>query len=368
VAYAIKTKGGIWVGIILMILTFSGIPFLLIQLAPGKKSFALLTLGYIGIMAYGYHFITNLDENVDGPGGMFVILFFFLMCLGAIAGIITKAITLYMAFKGFSFKKRMIARFVGLLLIPIFVYTLIVLEKWKNRAPSTACNYDLITFSIAGEKFQLPSIGIINAMRGDGKPKLNDKDFFAFVGPKSLRKFCAEFNNGQTPAEVNAVSLNLSNIPREKMDKRFTILCSKAKWPKEVCNYTGYNAPIGYPDKIGLYDKRKFNPGFMGGGWDYKRISKEFVNATQPSDIPEFAFDGHNYLWIDKSANKSDAIPFTLNCFKSSDALYCQTDEKWKGDVYVNYGALVSIENPISDARKIRETTINFLKIIEQQN
>lgn len=348
----------------LIMLMLCGIPFAFIQLMPGKRSFAILSTIYLCFMAYGYYDTHRpiINDHGDGPGAVFGLIFFILICYGAVAGIITKAITLYMASKNITLLKRTAVRLAGLLLIPCFFYGPLVIHNWEQRLPSSDCNYDIITFSISGEKFKIPGLEIISAIRGNGRDNPSDlTNFFSFYRGPSFRKFCAEFNNGKTPAEVNAVNFRLNEIARAKNDPRFATLCTKAGWPAAICNYSGYYTPEGYPEKIGIYDATKFNAGFMGGGWTYKRIKEDMVKATTPSDIPGFAFDGHNYLWVETNPEPEN-IPYALNCFKSGKGLYCTSDEPWSGNVYITYGVNISLANPIQEARNIRQTTIEFIK------
>jgi hypothetical protein len=350
-----------------MLLIFSGIPFVLIQCMPGKKSFAVVAAILLALMAYGYYDIHKpiVNDMGDGPGAVLGMIFFYFICYGIIAGLTTKAITLYMAARNVSRKKRMLVRCVGLLLIACFAFAPSVLNVWKHRAPSSSCNHDIVTFAVDGQKFQVPGVGIVTANAGDGKPTSNVRNlehFYAFHGAPSYRKFCSDFNNGKTPASVNAINIDLGRIARTKMDPNFPTLCKQARWPNEICDYASYSSPEGYPSEVGIYNKLKFNASFMGGGWDYPRIAEEMQKAAQPSDVAEFSFDGHYYYWIDKTQTERTHEPFALKCHKSNQALYCQTDERWSGNVYITYGMPVGLENPINDAKRIRETTLNFVK------
>jgi len=352
----------------ILVIILSGIPFIVIQLMPGKKSFAFLAGLYTVLMAYGYYDIHKplVNDLGDGPGAIFGMIFFYFLCYGAIAGIITRALTLYAASKNVSFTKRIGLTIAGTALIPCFLYGPTVLQKWKHRAPSAACNYDIVTFSVGGQKFKVPGIGIVTANTGDGKiGSRGMDDFFSFHGPSAFRKFCSKFNNGKTPASVNALNIDLSEIARERNDKRFEPLCTRSNWPDLICHYSEHRSPAGYPLKIGIYDKINFNSGYMGGGWDYKRIKDEMPRATKLSDIPGLAFDGRYYFWIDEGEGKNLNLPSALHCYKSNNALYCTSDEKLASNVYVSYSGLVSVENPVEDFHKIRKNMLDFLNSLK---
>jgi len=346
-------------------IVFGAFPFALIQVMPGKKSFTLLSIIYVSLIAYGWYDLMHpsMNGHWDGPGSIIAIGMFFLLCCSAAAGILTKAITLLMAWKRVSQGKRNLARLTGIMLIPCFIYAPDLYYKWNQRLPSTECKYDLVTFSISGELFIAPSLGIIFANTGNGKNDANGMEkFFGFHGPKDFRRFCSTFNNGQTPAEVNALSISFNNIGRAKNDPRFIPQCTAAKWPNEICTYAGYSTPDGYPQELAIYDREKFNPGYVGGGWDYQQITTEMLNANMPSDIPDFKFNGYEYFWTDKESDESSSLPLSLKCHKSNKALYCRIDEKLQSNINITYAGLISLENPIPAARSLRDNTHIFLQ------
>lgn len=112
------------------ILPYYFIPFLIIQFMPGKKTFALLTAVYVGLIIFGYYDAKNVNgrEWAFGVG-----LIYFFALFGAITGIITKAITLYMSSKGMSFKKHRLVQLLGLLLIPCCFATLMLLVQLTTK-------------------------------------------------------------------------------------------------------------------------------------------------------------------------------------------------------------------------------------------
>lgn len=76
-------------------------------------------------------------------------LFLTLICVGAGAGVITKAATLYMASRGATQTKRALARTLGIFLIPSFFITPYLYNKWEFRSPPSDCNHDIVIFSVA---------------------------------------------------------------------------------------------------------------------------------------------------------------------------------------------------------------------------
>lgn len=335
------------------------IPFVLIQCACGKKTYSLIAIIYIVFISYLWFEIANAkNDSGGGPGLILGLVIAYSFCYGAFAGIITKGVTFYMAKCGVSLGKRTFVRAFGVFLIPAYIYTLYLYDKWEKRPPNSSCNYDIVNFQIDDQVFRLPALRIISANRGNGKFPENADDSFFFHENKGIRKYCSASNNGKSFLKVNAFDIALYEIARERNKTRFSNLCQQALWPDDICHYEGRYSPDGYPKSIRVYDNTLFNAGYTGDGWRYNRI--EGINkAKEKSDIPNFSFDGHYYYWLD------DKESLAVRCYKLTPKLYCQTDEILSENIYITYGAKVSIENPIQDFEKIRQKTREFIKDIK---
>ena len=343
---------------------FALVPFVIIHCMPGKKSFAVTAIIFIGLLIF-LHFDA---KNADGPGAFLGLIFYYLMIYGTIAGLLTKAITLLMARKGVSSKKRFLVRVLGVALIPCFVYLPQLYNEWNHRAPTDDCNYDMITFSINGHLFQLPSLNIVTANSGNGRSYGGDlSDFFAFHGNKSYRKFCDAFDNGHEPASVNAITISFERLARAKAaNKQFVSLCKQANWPDAICEYSAppYKVPDGYPSEISIYHKNNFFAGFFGGGWDAARVNEKMEAAITPSDIEGFRFDGHYYYSLSNVNN----IVLALKCFKSANGLYCSSDESYTGDVFIHWAGIVNESTPLASAMVLREKAKQFIDNLHNTN
>lgn len=349
--------------LIVLIALFALVPFVIIHCMPGKQSFAVTAVIFIGLLIF-LHFDA---KNADGLGAFLGLILYYLIICGTIAGLLTKAITLLMARKGVSSKKRFLVRVLGVALIPCFVYLPQLYNEWDHRAPKTECNYDIITFSINGQLFQLPSLNIVTANSGNGRPaNSNMSGFFTFHGNKSYRKFCDAFDNGNEPASVNAITISLERLARAKaMNEQFVSLCKKANWPNAICEYTAppYKAPDGYPSKISIYHKNNFSASFFGGGWDAARLKEKMNPANTPSDIEGFRFDGHYYYSLSNVNN----IELALKCFKSANGLYCSSDEPYAGDVFMHWAGIVNESTPLASAMALREKTKELISFIQKK-
>lgn len=344
-----------------LMLLLALVPFVIIHCMPGKKSFAAISLLALCLLVF-----LLLDiKNADGPGAFLGITFAYMIIFGTVAGLLSKAATLFMAYRGTSSKKRFLVSVLGLALIPCFVYVPQLYNDWDRRAPSDSCKYDMITFSINGQLFRVPGLNILTANKGSGQSVGSDmSDFFAFYGNKDYRKFCDAFDNGSKPANVNAISINFDNLARATLtNQNFVSLCEQAQWPDAICKYIAppYKVRDGYPSKIAVYNKNNFSAEYLGGGWDAARVKEKMATADKPSDIEGFRFDGRYYY----SLSNIDDVELALKCFKSSSGLYCNSEEQYVGDVFMHWAGIIDEDMPITSALAVRKTARGLLQILD---
>ncbi len=330
------------------VILFGVIPFLLSLCAQGWRSLSTIAICLFAFIGYGlYQPEKSLADSLGHA-------LFLLAAIGAGCGVLTSAVTIYLRSRGVTIGRRMIAVAIGMILVPTTVFAPCAVHAWNNRPPSSDCNFNTVTFDVAGQQFVVPGLAIVSASLGDGRPGRGDplRNHVGFYGNASLREFCDAFDNGHTPAAVNAVFIRLSESARHVRSPRFAELCRRAAWPEQVCAGKLQSGTGGLPQSLTLYDSARYRTGFGG---DLEVLKRQFDVSSQPSDVSGFQFDGHNYLWIDAHADHETGVPFALKCFKSGPHLYCAVDDPIAGTVRITYGGLVRLATPVEDARQMRQ-------------
>src|SRR6185436_19506344 len=65
---------------------------------------------------------------------------------------------------------------------------------------------------------------------------------------------------------------------------------------------------------------------FAASGSTYAKTQSLPAAEDMPSDIPGFRLNGRYYYWVaQENWTTPEATPFAMSCFKSRNALYCQT-------------------------------------------
>ncbi len=343
----------------LLLLGFIFAPFAAIQLVTGKRTLAFVALATFGLIGYGYFTIPEPED----AGGVMASAFISLAALSAIAGIIIKAATLYGQSKGYTLKRLWALRGVAIGVFLLVVFYPVIYMLWDKRAPPSWCNHERIIFSVAEEKFVAPGIYGVTAHLDNGHNKKGDLNgFFTFGGPKPLRNFCWSFNNGQTPAAVNALTLRLEAIPNNRTitNSEYIEKCKKAEWPEEICEPKNGSTPLGYPQEIKIYNSSTYN-----NNWEYQYIKSKIAKADKATDIPGSLFDGTNYYWIKPEGKEYTENSSILECHKhQKDYFDCQADEEWKGNIRVTYSGRVKPDAPFVNAQALRTKTWEFLNSI----
>lgn len=344
-------------------------PFALIQCARGMRSLALVSCGMLGLIAFAWYGVNSdmTNEATDGPATVLAAGLVFLAGCSAIAGIVTRAITLVMAVRRKRFMLRAVVTLAGLLLIPAIIYAPKALHAWNNRPPSSGCSIESIRFSVGGTPFTLPGIALVSAILGNGKLGARSEAIY-FHGNAGFRKYCDLSVDGRAPVAVNAINLRLEEAPREVRQPQFVERCGKAQWPPEICDGVAQSRLVGIPAKIAIYADGQIAPGYFGGGRTYERITAAKAKANGPSDVASFSYDGtHSYYWIDTEPDAVTGVPFAVECFDAHhNALYCMADEVLAGTVRVSYAGRISRTDPIADARSLRRTVWKMVDALRE--
>ncbi|BCW90023.1 hypothetical protein sos41_31910 [Alphaproteobacteria bacterium SO-S41] len=79
-----------------------------------------------GLIVYGLYDVDRAvsDERTDGPNSIFALVFMHLAAYSAATGVVTRAITLFMAVRKVPLEYRLLTTFAGLLLIPATLFAL----------------------------------------------------------------------------------------------------------------------------------------------------------------------------------------------------------------------------------------------------
>jgi hypothetical protein len=115
---------------LLFISVIYSLPFLLIQFMPGKKSFCAFSILYLFLIIMGwYDLLTTEDKNNSGAVIIFAAGFLVLLSLGAIMGIIIKAIRIYVETKKPTSTFNSPIALTGLFIIPCILYIMSIFFK-----------------------------------------------------------------------------------------------------------------------------------------------------------------------------------------------------------------------------------------------
>mgnify|MGYP000309458651 CR=1 FL=1 len=344
--------------------------FFFAQLMPNRKWFAIYTLLFGGLLAYGYfenEYVMRQPEYQGSPGDGLGLAMLYLVVTAFCIGIITRAITLYLKYKNYSFWLRFIITVLGFLSIIPIVYAPQLLSDWKHREPSAECNFNTVTLNLETAKFTMASLPILSFYTGDGNdPYSNEvpESNYYFHGNQSIRKFCRDFNNGKAEIHANAVAINFFDLDREMTTPNFKAVCNdkNTKFPHELCE-NSYEK-LYYPQKIYLYVAGKYNASRMFGGENtYEEFTKIKNSLVIDKNHHSILYDGTHYYWMESKLKSPNGNPVVVKCYESGEKFHCETDYKLSGNLQIIYRMLLNKNSFEDDLVKYHDKVHSFLRI-----
>ncbi|SDN25856.1 hypothetical protein [Afipia sp. GAS231] len=289
--------------------------------------------------------MSNPDYH-EGAGGALGRLFFGLVTLGFLAGVVVRTITLILRSRGLPIRYGATICILGSAIVPGSLEGIDAWQKWKLRSPSRACLNATFNVKVANASFVIPAAGFFNVYLG----KTSGADAYYFGMSPTLRAFCALSDHGK-PTKATLIWLRFG---QSQFIESLPSICTApvANWATTYCAAYGAGRrddSVEFPTDIHVFAPDEFRLGDFGGS------RSTYADSLEPKTWP----GAPAYVQCDTLT--TDQHPLTFECSGTGNERWCKTSYPWKDGANLNYTFRVGYDDAAEKGKRIDAETRKFI-------
>jgi hypothetical protein len=336
---------------------FYAIAFVIAQCMPGRRSllaFAGLPVGAVICLIVMVYAADARDAHLDVVA---LWITAFLTGSGVLAGVVTRAVVLYLRPLRLGWFAPLLTLCAGFLFLPALGAALYQWYQWQERLPPAQCLGSKQRVQLGRSTFHLPAAPLFSIATD-----ISTSVYFHSNRP--LREFC---ELGQkTRAPVHAVRLDIApynlTVTYNPLQQAFC-RAPRSRWGRELCSQDAALVESRYFRGAALHaPTESYFSQLVNGSGTYtdfmaRKKKAESLQAVLPP-LKSGIFDHHpdGYRVVRDGSWKNDAgEPFTLFCYDTSTAgvISCSTIYRLRSGLAVSYDFQAVAANLEAAARTV---------------